>query len=251
MKYKLVMIEGIDGSGKGVITNTFKEEAEKENLKVFDLKSYIKKEKEFPEYERIKDYDIIISGEPTYSWVGQAIRQELIKDNQRNYSALTVAQAYALDRKILYKRLLIKALEDGKIVLQDRSVVSSIAYQPLQAEMQNEELDLDTVLSLPGNKLAVKDYPPSAVIITQLDPEIAIQRLEDRPKDDACIFERLNFLKKLQERYDSNWLKSLFEKQGSEVFYINTSNTIEETQNQVKKIWSKYLKGGFEKNADV
>ena len=104
MKYKLVLIEGIDGSGKGVITNTFKKLAETENLKIFDLINYIKKENDFPEYEMIKDYDIIISGEPTYSWVGRAIRQELIKDNKRDYPALTVAQAYALDRKILYKR---------------------------------------------------------------------------------------------------------------------------------------------------
>ena len=242
MKYKLVLIEGIDGSGKGVITNTFKKLAETENLKIFDLINYIKKENDFPEYEMIKDYDIIISGEPTYSWVGRAIRQELIKDNKRDYPALTVAQAYALDRKILYKRLLIKALEEGKIVLEDRSVVSSLAYQPLQAEVQEENLPLETVLDLKGNKLAVKDYPPSLLIIAKLDPENAIQRLTNRSKKDICIFEKLDFLKKLQERYNSEWLKSLFEKQGSNVVYLNTNDTIEETKNQVKELWGKYLK---------
>jgi len=243
MGYKLILIEGIDGSGKGLITDTFKEMAEKEGLKVFDLRAHIKREKEFPEYEQIKEYDVILSAEPTFGWVGRAIREELIKDNGRNYSALAVAQAYSLDRKILYKRLLIKALQEGKIVLQERSVVSSIAYQPLQAQLQGENLTLETVLKLPGNKLAVEDFPPSVIIITRVDPETAIHRLAHRSKKDACIFERLAFQKKLQERYESTWLKVLFEKHGSKVEYLDTSTTIEATKEQVRRIWTDYLKG--------
>lgn len=244
MDYKLVLIEGIDGSGKGVVTDTFKELAEKEGLKCFDLREFIKKEKEFPEYDVIKSYDIIISAEPTYGWVGRAIRQEMIRDNKRKYSALAVAQAYSLDRKILYKRLLIRALQDGKVVLQERSVVSSIAYQPLQAQVQGEDLPLETVLKLPGNKLAIEDYPPSIVIITRLNPETAIQRLADRDKKDVCIFERLDFQRKLQKRYESTWLRSLFEKQGSKVVYLDTNETIEVTKDQVKKMWDEYLREG-------
>jgi len=240
--YNLILIEGIDGSGKGLVVDTFKELAEKENLKTFDLRAFIKKEKDFPEYEEIKDYDIILSAEPTYGWIGQAIRQELIKDNKRKYSALAVAQAYSLDRKILYKRLLIRALQDGKIILQERGVVSSLAYQPLQAQMQGEDLPLDQVIKLPGNKLTIEDYPPSVIIITRLDPETALQRLDNRAKKDVCIFERLEFQKKLQERYESNWLKNLFEKQGSKVMYFDTSMTIEDTKNQVKRVWEEYLK---------
>lgn len=242
INYNLIFIEGIDGSGKGVVIDTFKELAGKEGLKVFDLRSFIKKEKEFPEYESIEDYDIIVSAEPTYGWVGRAIREELIKDNKRKYSALAVAQAYSLDRHILYSRLLIKALQDGKTVLQERSVVSSIAYQPLQAQMQGEDLSLETVLKLPGNKIAIEDYPPSVVIITRLDPETALQRLADRNKKDACIFERLEFQKKLQERYESTWLKALFEKQGSKVIYLDTDKTLEDTKSKAKKIWEECIR---------
>ena len=243
MDYKLIFIEGIDGCGKGEIIKAFKEISEIENIKSFDLKSFIKKDKDFPEYEKIKEYGLIVSGEPTYSWIGRAIREEMIKDNKRKYSALAVAQAYSLDRKILYKRLLIKALEQGKIVIQDRSVVSSITYQPLQSQLQGEELPLDTVINLPGNKLAIEDYPPSLIIIAQVDPRTAIQRLADRDKKDKCIFERLEFQKKLQEKYNSTWLRSLFEKHGTKIVYIDTNGTIEETKQQVRKIWGKFLKG--------
>ncbi|MBU4501363.1 MAG: dTMP kinase [Nanoarchaeota archaeon] len=243
MNYKLILIEGIDGSGKGVIARTFKELAKEANLKIFDLKSYIKENKDFPEYDSIKDYDVILSAEPTYGWIGQAIRDELIRDNNRKYSALAVAHAYALDRKILYKRLLIKALEEGKIVMADRSVVSSIIYQPLQAKEQGEELGLDDVLKLPGNKLAVEEYPPSLLIIAKLDPEKAIQRLESREKKDDCIFEKLEFQKKLQERYNSKWLKRLFEKRGTKVVYIDVNKTVEDSVRQTKEIWNEYIKG--------
>lgn len=242
ISHNLILIEGIDGSGKGVVIDTFKELAEKEGLKTFDLRSFVKKEKEFPEYEALKDYDVILSAEPTYGWVGRAIREELIKDNKREYSALVVAQAYSLDRKILYKRLLIKALQDKKIVLQERSVVSSIAYQPLQAQMQGEYLPLETVLKLPGNKLAIEDYPPSVVMITRLNPETALQRLADREKKDACIFEKLEFQKKLQKRYESTWLKTLFEKQGSKVIYLDTDKTLEDTKDKAKKIWEECIR---------
>jgi len=242
MDYKLILIEGIDGSGKGVVIDTFKELIEKENLKTFNLKHFIREEKKFPEFEKIKDYDIILSAEPTYGWIGQAIRDELIKNNKRKYSALSVAHAYSLDRKILYKRLLIPALQSGKIIIQDRSVVSSIAYQPLQAQMQEEDLPLETVLDMPGNKLAVEDYPPSLIIITTLSPETAIQRLTNRDKQDDCIFERLEFQRKLQERYNSTWLRSLFEKHGTKVVYLDTNSSIEETKEQVIKIWNEHIK---------
>jgi len=242
MRYKLVLIEGIDGSGKGVVTDTFRELAEKEGLTTFDLRSHLKSGKDIPEFKDISNYDIILSSEPTYGWVGKAIREELIKDNGRNYSALAVAQAYSLDRKILYKRLLIQALEAGKIVLQERGVVSSLAYQPLQAQLQGENLFLETVLKLPGNKIAIEDYPPSIVIITRVNPETAIQRLENREKKDVCIFERLEFQKKLQERYESTWLRCLLEKQGSKVIYFDTNETIESTKDQVRKLWEEYLK---------
>lgn len=242
MNYKLVLIEGIDGSGKGVITDTFKELAEKEGLKCFDLRAYIKKEKDFPEYETIKDYDVILSAEPTHGWVGRAIREELIKDNKRDYSALAVAQAYSLDRKILYKRLLIRALQEGKIVLQERSVVSSLAYQLLQAQEKGENLTLETVLKLPGNKLAVEDYPPTMLIITRVEPETAMIRLAQRDKKDLCIFEKIGFQKKLQERYESTWLRSLFERKNTKVLYLDTSKTLEDTKAQVKKVWAELKK---------
>lgn len=242
MGYRLVLIEGIDGSGKGVVTDTFKELAEKDGLKCFDLRAYLKKEKDFPEYEAIKDFDVIFSAEPTYGWVGKAIREEMIKDNGRKYSAIAVAQAYSLDRKILYKRLLVRALQDGKLVLQERSVISSLAYQPLQAQIQGENLSLETVMGLPGNKLAIEDYPPSMVIITRVQPETAIHRLFERSKKDVCIFEKLDFLRKLQERYESTWLRVLFEKQGSKVLYFDTNHTIEDTKNHVRMMWEEYLK---------
>ncbi len=244
MRYKLVLIEGIDGSGKGVVTDTFRELAEKDGLTTFDLRKHLKSGKDFPEYKEISHYNVILSAEPTYGWIGKAIREEMIKDNGRKYSALAVAQAYSLDRKILYKRLLIEALENGKIVLQERGVVSSLAYQPLQAQLQGENLFLETVMKLPGNKLAIEDYPPSIVIITRVNPETAIRRLEDREKKDLCIFERLEFQKKLQERYESTWLRCLLEKQGSKVLYFDTNESIDSTKEQVKNLWEEYLKEG-------
>ncbi len=242
MNYKLILIEGIDGSGKGVISKTLKKLAKEAGLKSFDLTEYIKKNKDFPEYDQIKEYDVVLSSEPTYGWIGQAIREEMIKENGRKYSALAVAQAYSLDRKVLYKRLITKALKDGKIVFNDRSVVSSLAYQPLQARAQGEYLELREIIELPGNKLSIKEFPPSHIIIAKVDPEKVIERLNLRSKKDNCIFEKIEFLKQLQLRYESDWLRGIFEKQGTKIIYLSTNTTLQDTINRTREVWERIIK---------
>jgi thymidylate kinase len=74
MKGKFIIIDGIDGSGKGIIIQALKEYYER----FFDLKEYTKEHKQYPKIEEIK-HDIIFSSEPTYLYAGAAIRDELLK----------------------------------------------------------------------------------------------------------------------------------------------------------------------------
>ena len=129
---KFLMVDGLDGSGKGVVIDALKDYFERKEMKIFDLRYYWKENNDIPGVEEIKDYDVICSAEPTFSMVGKVIREELVRDNKRKYSGLSTAHAFALDREILYKKLLIPARAAGKIILQERGVVTSIVYQPIQ-----------------------------------------------------------------------------------------------------------------------
>jgi dTMP kinase len=231
---KLIILDGIDGCGKSTLIKGLAEEMKKRGKKVFSIADYCKEKDSFPELDSIIDNDVFLANEPTYCGVGGIIRKEIIAKNGRHYSASSTAQAYSLDRNILYKKLIIPLLNRGKTVANDRSVTTSIIYQPIQAE----PLDLAVVLSLEGNAQALR-YRPDLLVIAKLNPEIAIARLtkDRKEKDDNAIFEKLDFLKKADERFTSDWFKELFESRGSRIEYIDMNRTIE---SEVKEFIAMY-----------
>jgi thymidylate kinase len=232
----LVIVDGIDGSGKGTIVKALADWAKAKKMKVLDLKEYWLQKHTFPEPEEIKKYDVIVSAEPTFSMVGQAIREEIIKDNSRHYSAFTTAEAFALDREILYRRIIIPALKQGKYIFQERGITTSLIYQPIQ----KEPISIKKILNLSGNKLALK-YRPDLLVITQVEPKIALKRLAERDKKDGTIFEKLPFLEKLNKRFAALWFKKLFERQGAKVVYLMTNKTIYDTIEEAVQIWENFL----------
>lgn len=229
------MVDGIDGSGKASIIKSLTDWAENKKLKILDLKNYWKTKHTFPEPEEISEYDVIISAEPTFSMIGQAIREEIVRENNRAYSAWTTAEAFSLDREILYRRVIIPALEQGKIIFQERGVTTSIVYQPVQ----KESVELKKILELSGNKLAL-EYRPDLIIIATVDPKEAIKRLAERNKKDNSIFEKLPFLEKVDERFTAPWFRELMEARGSKIVYLKTDKTVYDTIKETADIWKNF-----------
>lgn len=239
MKAKFIMVDGLDGSGKGTVVNTLKDHLEKKGKKIFDLREHCKQHTAFPEFKEIQNYDVIVSTEPTYSYIGKAIREEIVKESERKYSGLSTAYAFALDREVLYKKIIIPAIETGKIIIQERGVVSSFVYQPVQLE----RISLRNIMDLPGNRLAMK-YAPSLLIITKVDPQVVIHRLRERQKQDHAIFEKLVFQRQIAERYESGWLRNMFESKGSKVQFLDTNypKTVEDTQKAAINMFEDFCK---------
>lgn len=236
MKGKFVMFDGLDGSGKGTLVNALKEYYEDKNKKVFDLREYWKEHNDIPEITELQEFDVIISSEPTHSMIGKVIREEMIVKNERRYSGLSTAHAFSLDREILYKKLIIPALRAGKMIFQERGVITSMVYQPVQLE----KITLRDIIHLPGNTLALKNAP-DFLIITTVSPATVMKRLKAREKQDNAIFEERLFQRKIDERYRSQWLKTVFEKQGSKVIYFDTDEpkTVEQSKQEIVELWEK------------
>jgi dTMP kinase len=232
-----VMVDGVDGSGKGVIIDTMASWAKKNNLKIFDLKKYWENNFDFPSEKDLEEYDCIVSIEPTFSMVGRAIREEIIRDNGRDYSAKAIAQAFSLDRDILYRKIVIPAIKQGKIIFQERGVPTSIIYQPLQ----KNSITIEEVVELPGNKLAL-EYRPDLLIISLTSPKEAIKRLEKREKKDEAIFEKLEFLRKTAKGYNSEWFKKIFEEKGASIHYLKTNKDVYDTMKKTLNIWKQFIK---------
>ena len=212
---KFVIVDGPDGSGKGTIVNGFAKLG-RGKTKVLDLREYCSLKGRFPSLREIENAEVIVSCEPTFCFTGKAIREEMVRSGGKNYSAISLAQAFSLDREMLYKSVILPALNAGKCIFQERGVTSSLVYQPIQGSIQVRDL-----LGLPGNALAVQNAP-SLLLITKTSPETALKRLRSRSKKDDSIFDNLDFQRKVGERYSSRWLRELFEKRGSKVEYLDT-----------------------------
>ena len=230
------MLDGIDGSGKGTIINAWKQYLTQQGNGIFDLEKYWLKTGAHPELSEIKSYDFVFSCEPTNVGVGQSLHDELLKNN-KNYPAISIAHAFSLDRLILYQKILIPLLKQDRVIISDRGVSASLAYQPLQ----DKKLTIKKVAELPGNKLALK-YAPQHLILLTVDPAAAIKRLKNRlDKQDDAIFEKLNFLKKLAKVYRSPKFLNLFKKRGTTVHFLSANENIDIIKEQSIKLLQKIL----------
>lgn len=236
-KGKFIMFDGIDGCGKDTLIKILSQQFN--TNKIFNLNKYWHKNKKHPQKSEWKNFDIIISSEPTYATIGSYIRNELIHKGN-NYSTQSIAQAYALDRNILYEKIILPALEMGKTIIQSRGVSTTIVYQTLTGTEDN--FSLKDVLNLPGNKLALNNAPDFLVIpyITDIETTIS-KRLANRDKQDDSIFEKINFLEKVQKRFRSEEYSDIFTKHNSQVIYIQNDSDVNDATKKIQKFYKKYL----------
>lgn len=231
------MIDGIDGSGKSTVVSTWKKYLSDQGNAIFDLKNYLKENDHYPEPHEFLGYDFIFSAEPTFTGIGKVLRNELI-NKKNNYSAEAVAQANSLDRLVLYTRAIIPLLKDGKIVIQDRGISTSLAYQPAQ----DPNLTLEIVANLVGNRVATQ-YRPDHLILMKIKPEIAFERLTSRTdKQDEAVFEKLDFMKKSSEKYHEEKYTNFFQNLGTQLHYLSGEEKIDIMSEQAVNLLKTILK---------
>ncbi len=157
--------------------------------------------------------------EPTDGNIGKLIRAALRGDER--LLPETVARLFAADRgEHLYgPDGITERCGRGELVVSDRYVPSSLVYQGLECGQ---------ALPLSLNSL----FPhPELVLYFDLDPEIAVGRLQVRAVKDA--YERLDFQLRVRERYEA--LLPDYAADGCRIERIDASLSVEEVAGQV---WS-------------
>ncbi|MFH1637412.1 MAG: hypothetical protein ABIB71_03235 [Candidatus Woesearchaeota archaeon] len=236
-------IDGLDGVGKGTIIVALTDYEKSKGKKIFDLDAYQKQHNSFPAHKGLLDADTIFCSEPTYCGVGLAIRDLLI--NSRSpiaFSAISIAEAFALDRRILLESAVIPALKAGKTIIQSRGVASSLVYQPVQAKLKGEEITEKNILNIEGNKFELENAPNFLVIPTIKNPDELLDRLSNREKKDDSIFDNVRYQMEFKPRYESKWLRDIFETGGTAVKYLDAGISVESTREQIVEIWEGFLK---------
>ena len=121
-------------------------------------------------------YPVLTTREPGGSPVAEQIREILLSNANTDMTAVTEALLYAAARAQHVSDVIVPGLKAGKIVISDRFVDSSIAYQGA-----GRALGIDKVRQM--NQPAVSGVMPNATVFLALSPEDAEKRQHARTKD--------------------------------------------------------------------
>ncbi len=128
-----------------------------------------------------------------------------------------------MDRLILYTKIIIPALTQNKLIIQDRGISSSLIYQTTP----DTGLTYDQVTNLPGNQLALK-YRPDILVLVEATPEICAERLAKRlDKADNAIFERIETLHQNAEQFKKPEYQKIFTDHGTRIEHLNGDENID------------------------
>lgn len=169
-KGKFITFEGCDGCGKSTQLKLFSDYLEKENI------------------------PFIFTREPGGGKISEAIREILLNGKNAEMTDECEALLYASARVQHLSDRVKPALEEGKLVVCDRYVDSSIAYQAY-ARGLGEEFIRNI------NAFALTHYLPDCTIFIELTPEEAFARKHGADENDRLEQAGLAFHKRVYEGY--------------------------------------------------
>lgn len=138
-------------------------------------------------------YKVVITREPGGVSVSEQIRN-VILDVNNAMSKETEALLYAASRtEHLYAKV-IPLVNDNYIVLSDRYIDSSLAYQGYA-----RGIGIEKVLEI---NMFAKEYLPKVTYFFDVKPEVGLARIKGRDKIDRLDLETIEFHNKVYEGYN-------------------------------------------------
>jgi dTMP kinase len=191
-----VCVEGLDGCGKTTQTK----------LLVHALKK--------------RGYEVVLTAEPSHGKIGKFIKTNFLHCSIRG-SNIVETLLFAADRIEHLQNEVIPALNEGKIIVSDRYVYSSLAYQGADG------LDLNWIKAV--NKHALR---PDLAVFIDVDPAVVVKRLKAK----KSVMETLEMQRNVREVY----MKFVDEK---ELVRIDGNRSIDAVADDLFNVVEDFLKG--------
>ena len=207
-----ISIEGPDGSGKSTQIN---------NIKHF--------------FED-KGRELVFTREPGGTIIGERIRELLLDKSHTEMDPMTEAMLYAAARAQLVNQVIIPSVREGKVVVCDRFVDSSIAYQGYGRKLG----DVVEII----NGYVIGECIPDLTLLLKLDSEKGMNRIEkdsvDRNGKDRLELEKISFHKEVLRGYLE--LEQKYER----ITGIDAGQSIEDVSRDIKAELDRVLKEKYE-----
>ncbi len=197
-----ISFEGIDGSGKSTIAKLVDEKLKSEG------------------------YETVLTREPGGVKIAEDIRAIILDKNNVNLDDHTEALLFAAARRQHLKEKIIPAFKENKIVLTDRYIDSSLAYQG-----GGKKLGVDEVYKI--NIFATDNLLPNLTILFDMDPIEALKRIDKNKNREVnrLDLETMSFYKTVRQTF-----LDLANKYPNRIKVVDASKNIEEVFNDTMKL---------------
>lgn len=167
-----ITIEGTEGSGKTTVA------------------------KELAKLLTSNGYEVVHTREPGGTPISESIRNVILDKNNTSMDGRTEALLYAASRRQHLVEKIWPALKEGKIVLCDRFLDSSLAYQGYA-----RGLGYDEVLNI--NLFATENTYPDLTLFFVIEPEAGLQRIAKNKNREVnrLDLEKLPFHQKVYDAF--------------------------------------------------
>ncbi|MGG4268059.1 dTMP kinase [Peribacillus simplex] len=202
-----ITMEGPEGAGKTTITQMLGKALQQEG------------------------YQVLLTREPGGVPISEQIREVILNKDNTAMDSRTEALLYAAARRQHLVEVVMPELERGGIVLCDRFIDSSLAYQG-----HARGLDIEEVYSI--NKFAIGDMMPDATFFFDIDPEEGLRRIQSNGEREVnrLDLEALDFHKKVCEGY-----QSIINRWEDRFIIVDAGQAVDEVFEETKAALFKFL----------
>ena len=140
-----------------------------------------------------RGHAVLLTFEPGDTAVGKDIRRIVLDPATGHLADRTEALLYAADKAEHVEKVVRPALEQGQVVITDRYVDTSLAYQGAARSLRVEELE-------PVLRWATGGLRPHLTVVLDVDPVAGLGRFEGRDRIEA---ESLDFHQRVRRTFRS------------------------------------------------
>lgn len=170
---RFIAIEGPDGSGKTSVIQALRQKLEQDGL------------------------EVVTTREPGGSPIAEQIRQVILDVENHAMDVRTEALLYAASRRQHLVETILPNVQAGKLVISDRFVMSSLAYQGMA-----RGIGLDPVWAI--NQFAIDGQMPDLTLLVDVPAEVGLERIQaakGQRQYDRLDRESLAFHQRVRQTY--------------------------------------------------